>query len=388
MVLNSNKVVLGVLKEFHSPFLNEIRSRKDISILKVTLNNRDYITNHILNILSNWNIPMKFYENEMIHEQNKKYLILPIGITLILLSICMGRYSISLYDLYSLNDKAIAVFFNLRLPRIIAALLVGGALSTAGASYQGMFRNPLVSPDILGASAGASFGVAVGILLSLNIQTIQFFAFIFGLIAVISSWRISRRIPHHDPSLVLVLSGMLIQGIFTSGVSLVKYICDPYDKLPAITFWLMGGLSSITLKDLKVMIVPIILGLIPLLLIRWKLNILSFPEEEAKTLGVNTDRIRIIVIICSTLLSASIVSYCGIIGWVGLVIPHLTRSLFGPNYKILLPTSFIIGGLYMLLVDDLARCVFPVEVPLGILTSLIGIPFFAYLLINVRKGWI
>lgn len=274
------------------------------------------------------------------------------------------------------------------MPRIIAALLVGGALSTAGASYQGMFRNPLVSPDILGASAGASFGVAVGILLSLNVQFIQVFAFIFGLIAVISSWRISKRIPHHDPSLVLVLSGMLVQGIFTSGVSLIKYICDPYDKLPAITFWLMGGLSSITLKDLQIMIIPIILGLVPLLLIRWKLNILSFPEEEAKTLGVNTDRIRIIVIICSTLLSASIVSYCGIIGWVGLVIPHLTRSLYGPNYKILLPTSFIIGGLYMLLVDDLARCVFPVEVPLGILTSLIGIPFFAYLLINVRKGWI
>ncbi|NFM77516.1 iron ABC transporter permease [Clostridium botulinum] len=318
----------------------------------------------------------------------KKYLILPIGITLILLSICMGRYSISLYDLYSLNDKATAVFFNLRLPRIIAALLVGGALSTAGASYQGMFRNPLVSPDILGASAGASFGVAVGILLSLNVQAIQFFAFIFGLIAVISSWRISKRIPHHDPSLVLVLSGMLIQGIFTSGVSLVKYICDPYDKLPAITFWLMGGLSSITLKDLKVMIVPIILGLIPLLLIRWKLNILSFPEEEAKTLGVNTDRIRIIVIICSTLLSASIVSYCGVIGWVGLVIPHLTRSLYGPNYKVLLPSSFLIGSLYMLLVDDLARCMFSVEVPLGILTSLIGIPFFAYLLINVKKGWL
>ncbi|MDS1003567.1 iron ABC transporter permease [Clostridium sporogenes] len=318
----------------------------------------------------------------------KKYLIFQLGIILILLSIFIGRYSISLRDLYFLNDKTIAIFFNLRLPRIIAALLVGGALSTAGASYQGMFRNPLVSPDILGASAGASFGVAVGILLSLNVQFIQVFAFIFGLIAVISSWRISKRIPHHDPSLVLVLSGMLVQGIFTSGVSLVKYICDPYDKLPAITFWLMGGLSSITLNDLQVMVIPIILGLLPLLLIRWKLNILSFPEEEAKTLGVNTDRIRIIVIICSTLLSASIVSYCGIIGWVGLVIPHLTRSLYGPNYKILLPTSFIIGGLYMLLVDDLARCVFPVEVPLGILTSLIGIPFFAYLLINVRKGWI
>ncbi len=169
----------------------------------------------------------------------------------------------------------------------------------------------------------------------------------------------------------------------------MKYICDPYDKLPAITFWLIGGLSSITLKDLQIMMIPMILGLIPLLLIRWKLNILSFPEEEAKTLGVNTDRIRIIVIICSTLLSASIVSYCGIIGWVGLVIPHLTRLIYGPNYKILLPTSFIIGGLYLLLVDDLARCVFPVKVPpLGILTSLIGIPFFAYLLINVRKGWI
>ncbi|EJO5348645.1 iron ABC transporter permease [Clostridium botulinum] len=318
----------------------------------------------------------------------KKHLILPIGIALILISICIGRYPISLYDLYSLNNKSTAIFFNLRIPRIIAALLVGGTLSTAGASYQGMFRNPLVSPDILGASAGASFGVAIGILLSLNIQTIQFFAFAFGLIAVISSWSISKKIPNHDPSLVLVLSGMLVQGIFTSGVSFVKYICDPYDKLPSITFWLMGSLSSITLNDLQIMIIPIILGLIPLLLIRWKLNILSFSEEEAKTLGVNTDKIRIIVILCSTLLSASIVSYCGIIGWVGLVIPHLARSLYGPNYKVLLPASFFIGSLYMLLVDDLARCMFSVEVPLGILTSLIGIPFFAYLLINVKKGWI
>ncbi|WP_251860213.1 iron ABC transporter permease [Clostridium sp. Marseille-Q2269] len=318
----------------------------------------------------------------------KKYLIFPIGATLILLSICIGRYSISLYDLLSLNDKAMTIFFNLRLPRIITALLVGGALSTAGASYQGMFKNPLVSPDILGASAGASFGVALGILLSFNVNLIQILAFIFGLIAVISSWKISRRIPHHDPSLVLVLSGMLVQGLFTSAVSLVKYICDPYDKLPAITFWLMGGLSSITSNDLQIMIIPIIAGLIPLLLIRWKLNILSFPEDEAKTLGVNTDRIRVIVIICSTLLSASIVSYCGVIGWVGLVIPHLTRSIYGPNYKVLLPASFFIGSLYMLLVDDLARLMFPVEVPLGILTSLIGIPFFAYLLINVKKGWL
>ncbi len=318
----------------------------------------------------------------------KKYLLFPIGAILILLSICIGRYSISLHDLYSLNDKAIAIFFNLRLPRIIAALLVGGALSTAGASYQGMFKNPLVSPDILGASAGASLGVAIGILFSFNVHFIQILAFIFGLIAVMLSWRISRKIPHHDPSLVLVLSGMLVQGLFTSAVSLVKYICDPYDKLPAITFWLMGGLSSITLKDLQVMIIPIILGLVPLMLIRWKINILSFPEDEAKTLGVNTNRIRIIVIICSTLLSASIVSYCGVIGWVGLVIPHLTRSMYGPNYKSLLPASFFIGSLYMLLVDDLARCMFTVEVPLGILTSLIGIPFFAYLLINVKKGWL
>ncbi|GAA0747101.1 iron ABC transporter permease [Clostridium oceanicum] len=318
----------------------------------------------------------------------KKYLLLPIAIILILISISMGRYSISIHDLLTLNDKTTAILLNLRIPRVIAALLVGGALSTAGASYQGMFRNPLVSPDILGASAGASFGVALGILLSLNVQTIQVFAFIFGLIAVISSWKISKKIPFHDPSLVLVLSGMLVQGVFTSGVSLVKYVCDPYDKLPSITFWLMGGLSSITLKDLEIMIIPIVIGLIPLLLVRWKLNILSFPEDEAKTLGVNTDKIRVIVIICSTLLSASIVSYCGVIGWVGLVIPHLARALYGPNYKTLLPASFFIGSIYMLLVDDFTRCAFPVEVPLGILTSLIGIPFFAYLLMNVKKGWL
>lgn len=318
-----------------------------------------------------------------------------------LLSLVMGRYSIPLpqlaemfyHKLFGLEktwpDTLETVLFRVRIPRILAALLVGGALSIAGATYQGLFKNPMVSPDILGASAGAGFGAACAILLSFSIAGIQVMAFAFGLGAVFMTYIVGSLISRgNHATLVLVLTGMVVSTLFSSFISMTKYVADPYNKLPAITFWLMGGLSSINSKDLQVLIIPLLLGAIPLLLIRWKLNVLSFGEEEAQALGINTSRIRFLTIVCSTLLTASAVSVSGMIGWVGLIIPHLARMMVGPNYKVLLPTSLALGSSYLLLVDDIARSAFSTEIPLGILTSLIGAPFFIFLLIKGKRGWV
>lgn len=289
----------------------------------------------------------------------------------------------------NIPENVQTVLFNVRLPRIFAAIIVGSALSMSGATYQGMFKNPMVSPDILGASAGAGFGAALGILMSFNSFGVQISAFIFGILAVSMSYFISNIIGRgNNAVLVLVLTGMVVSTLFQSFISITKYVADPYSKLPAITFWLMGGLSSINMKDTEMLLIPILIGGIPLMLFRWKLNVLSFGEEEAKSMGINTARLRLMVILCSTLMTAAAVSISGMIGWVGLIIPHLTRMIVGPNYKILLPASLLVGSTYLLLVDDIARSVFSLEIPLGILTSMIGAPFFIYLLLKGRKGWI
>ncbi len=284
------------------------------------------------------------------------------------------------------NVTVETVIFQVRLPRILAAILVGAALSTAGAAYQGMFKNPLVSPDILGASAGAGFGAALGIYFSFSMVGIQLMAFVGGLLAVGLTYGISIRI-RHDPMLALVLSGVMIGSLFTAAISCIKYIADPYDKLPAITFWLMGSLASITSRDVYMVLIPIILGGLLLYLLRWRLNVLAMGEEEAQVLGINTRAMKTIVIICCTLMTAASVSISGLIGWVGLVIPHLARMIVGPNYQVLLPASILLGGVYLLLVDDLARLIASMEIPLGILTALIGVPFFLYLLLNSKWGW-
>jgi iron complex transport system permease protein len=316
-----------------------------------------------------------------------------------ILSFPLGRYPIPLDQLVTIiaakvfpiahtwPDSLETVVFNVRLPRIVAAMLVGGALSTAGASYQGMFKNPLVSPDILGASAGAGFGAALAILFSFGILGIQAMAFVFGLGAVFLAYTISQKI-RHDPVLVLVLAGILIGTLFTSGTSLVKFSVDTYQKLPQITFWLMGSLAATAPRDVYVAIGPVLVGLVPLYLLRWRLNVLAQPEEEARSLGLDTGRIRLIVIVASTLATAAAVAISGLVGWVGLVIPHLARMIVGPNYKALIPASLILGSTYLLLVDDLARVVGTVEIPLGILTSMIGAPFFLFLLLRARRIWI
>ncbi|MGI5880652.1 MAG: FecCD family ABC transporter permease [Syntrophomonadaceae bacterium] len=319
-------------------------------------------------------------------------------ILIFILSFALGRYPVPPGQLLEVlasriipleptwNATVETVIFQVRLPRILAAILVGAALSTAGAAYQGMFKNPLVSPDILGASAGAGFGAALGIYFSFSMLGIQLMAFIGGLLAVGLTYGISLRI-RHDPMLALVLSGVMIGSLFTAAISCIKYIADPYDKLPAITFWLMGSLASITSRDVYMVLLPIVLGGLLLYLLRWRLNVLAMGEEEAQVLGINTKVMKTIVIICCTLMTAASVSISGLIGWVGLVIPHLARMIVGPNYQALLPASILLGGAYLLLVDDLARLLASMEIPLGILTALIGVPFFLYLLLNSKWGW-
>lgn len=281
------------------------------------------------------------------------------------------------------------ILFKIRLPRILAAILIGAALSVSGAAYQGIFRNPMVSPGILGVSAGASFGAALGMLLSLSVVMIQISAFVFGLAAVGVTYLISLFFAERgDPILVMLLGGIIIGTLFNSFVSITKYVADPYNTLPAITFWLMGSLSAISMSDLLVAAPPILAGIGMLLALRWNLNIISFGDEEARSLGVKTGTMRFMLIFCATMVTASAVSISGIISLVGLIVPHLARLITGPNYKVLIPFSIVLGSTFLLAVDDLARTAFPVEIPLGIVTSIIGTPFFLYLLLNTRKGWV
>lgn len=313
------------------------------------------------------------------------------------ISFGIGRYPVAIDQLLKVLSSKIfpieknwpdtidTIVFQVRLPRIIGGILVGASLSLSGAVYQGMFKNPLVSPDILGVSSGAAFGAALAIYLSFNTAGIQVTSFIFGLIAVGLVYLISTKIKE-EPIISLVITGVLVGSIFTALTSLIKYLADTEDKLPTITFWLMGSLSSISPRDLKVIAVPIILGIIPLFILRWKLNVLSLEEDEAKTLGLDTGKIRIIVIICSTLITAASVSISGMIGWIGLVIPHLSRMIVGPDYRILIPTTLLLGSTYLLLIDNIARGLTTVEIPLGILTSLIGAPFFIFLLLTNKRS--
>lgn len=278
------------------------------------------------------------------------------------------------------------VVFRIRLPRVIAAMLVGGGLSLSGASFQGLFRNPLVSPDILGVAAGAGFGAALGILVSGNPWVIQVSAFAFGIVAVAVTYGIGR-VYHNSSTLILVLTGIIVGSLFSALLSLAKYVADPYDTLPAIVFWLMGSLSSVSNTDIIAVAPPILLGSICLYLIRWRINLLSLGEEEAQALGLDTKRMTVVLIVASTIITASAVCISGIIGWVGLVVPHIGRMLVGPDFRKLVPVSAILGASFLLVVDDIARILTATEIPLGILTALVGAPFFAYLLTQKKVGW-
>ncbi|MBN1486238.1 MAG: iron ABC transporter permease [Anaerolineae bacterium] len=335
----------------------------------------------------------------MTKKQKTIAILLPIlPLTIALLSFFFGRYPISPMLLIRVLASRVVhitpdwpstvetVIFNIRLPRILMAMGVGAGLAISGAAFQGMFQNPLVSPDILGVTAGAGFGAALGILISGNSITIQVFALGFGILAVALSYTISR-VYKTTPTLMLVLSGIVIGAIFSALLSLAKYVADPNQKLPAIVFWLMGSLAAISKRDFITTAPPMLLGMVGLLAVRWRINLLSMGDEVAQSLGVRTERLKAIVIICSTVVTASAVSVCGIIGWVGLVIPHVGRMLVGPDHKVLLPASMALGATYLLVIDNLARTITSAEIPLGILTAIVGAPFFAFMLRKTQGGW-
>jgi iron complex transport system permease protein len=278
------------------------------------------------------------------------------------------------------------IIMSVRLPRALLAMLVGAGLSISGASFQGIFSNPLVSPDILGVTSAAGFGAAVAILCSFNSTLIQTSAFAFGLLGVGLSYMISR-VYKTTPILMLVLSGVIVAALFGALTSATKYLADPELKLRDITFWLMGSMASASWKDVFRVFIPIAVGMSGLLMLRWRLNLLSMGDEEARSLGVRTERLKGIIIVCTTLITAASVCVAGVIGWIGLVIPHVARMIVGPDHKVLLPTSIAIGACYLLIIDDIARTATTTEIPLGILTAVIGAPFFAYLLRKTKGGW-
>jgi len=304
------------------------------------------------------------------------------------LSLGTGRYPVSppailswLLTGQSADANLPVVLLNIRLPRLVAAIAAGGALSLSGAAYQGLFRNPMVSPDILGVSPGSGFGAALGILFSLPVAAVQALSLAGGITAVLAAVLVSRVIGRSSDSvLVLVLSGIVISSLFGALLSLLKYIADPLDKLPAITYWLMGSFADIRTGELGTAVAMVLAGAIPLLLVSWRLNVLSFGEEEARSLGLHTGRMRLAVILCATLVTASMISVCGIIGWVGLVVPHISRFLAGANHRRLMPVSFLVGAAFMVTVDTVARSAASVEIPVGIITAVLGAPFFIWIM--------
>ena len=279
------------------------------------------------------------------------------------------------------------IVLNVRLPRVAAAAMIGGALAISGAAYQGLFRNPMVSPDILGASTGASFGAALALLLSLGSLPVRAAAFAGGLAAVFITYTAARSIGRGSSQvLLLVLCGMIVSALFQAFVSTIKYTADPDSKLPEITYWLMGSIAKVTWSDLRLFAIPFILGVVPLLALRWRLNILAFGDEEAESLGINAAALRLVSIVCATLLTASCVAVSGVIGWVGLIMPHVVRFIAGPDNRIVVPLSVILGGAFLIAVDTACRSVLPSEIPLGILTSIIGAPLFFVILLHTQQG--
>ena len=334
---------------------------------------------------------------------NKK--ILPLLLILLVLTICVsltiGKYPLGLTDIGNFfllklfktgnmdvrqQDLLSNLLFDIRLPRILAAALIGASLSVAGASFQAMFVNPLVSPSLLGVLAGASFGAALGMVFSGSWFAVQCLTFFFGFLAVGIAVGIAKM--HKGNTILLLILGGVISGaMFTSLLSVIKYIADPANQLPAIVQWLMGGLSLVDYKTLLAAGIPQLVSIALVIIFSGYLNALSMGDEEARALGVAVERIRLFLIFLATLMGALTVVIAGMIGWVGLIIPHITRMLVGPDNKILIPASALIGAIYLIAVDNLSRMLFVVEIPMGIVTSLVGIPFFVIILRKAQKGW-
>lgn len=335
-------------------------------------------------------------------KMNKKRMLVCLAVLLlaaILLSLCIGRYQVGLSQVVRIlihemlsgcsggrlhldqtwtRPMATAIL-QIRLPRVLLAALVGMALAVAGAAFQGVFQNPMASPDILGASSGAGFGAALAILLGASQAGITAGAFACSLVTIALVFLVASR-ARGIPVVSLILAGMMVSTLFSAGIGFIKLVADPNNQLPAITYWLMGSLSGAKSTVVRSALLPMGMGMAELFLFRWRLNLLSLGEEEAKALGVQTVRLRAAVIFFATLLTASAISVSGMIGWVGLVIPHMARKLVGNDYRYLFPASLLTGGIFLLLVDDVARNLLEAEIPIGILTAFVGAPFFLYLI--------
>ena len=314
-------------------------------------------------------------------------------LALFLLSFVVGRYGVPLGQVVRIllsgvlpleqtwtDNMAIAVL-NVRLPRILLACLVGCGLSAAGTGYQTVFQNPMAAPDILGASSGACFGAALAILTGQGAVMVTVFAFLASLLSVALVYLVGNH-TRGNRVVNLLLAGIMVGSLFSACTSYIKLVADPANQLPQITYWLMGSLSGTRMGTVRFAAVCMAVGLVPLLLLRWRMNLLTLSPDEARAMGVHTDRLRLAVILSSTVLTAAAVSVSGMIGWVGLVIPHLSRRIVGSDCRRLMPMSCLFGAAFLLLVDNMARCLTATEIPIGILTAFVGAPFFIYLMVR------
>ena len=318
---------------------------------------------------------------------NKNYAVLTAGLVVILIavtivSMVLGRYTVNLMDLFDGQETATeTVIFNIRLPRVLLAVIIGAGLSLAGCTFQTVFTNPMASPDILGASSGACFGAALALLMGASRLGVQLMAFAFGLFTVGIVYFVGNM-NQNRTAMYLILVGIIISSLFNAGTSFIKLVADPNDQLPKITYWTMGSLSNADLREVFITFIPTLIAGIILFLMRWKINLLTLSDDEAESMGVDVRRVRMFSVILASVLTAVSVSAAGMIGWIGLVIPNLVRILTGNNTKQLMPMTAIIGGIYLLIVDDLARCMLATEIPIGILTAFVGAPFFIFILLK------
>lgn len=312
-------------------------------------------------------------------------------------SLALGAYAIAPDDVVRIIVDRVAngdnaeggmaanMIWNVRLPRILAAALVGAALSVSGAMFQGLFRNPLAAPDTLGVSNGAGFGAGLAIILGLSAFGVQIGAIAFGLLAVGIAFAIGLR--SRTSTVTLILSGMLIGSLFSSLVSLLKFVADPTEKLPQIVYWLMGSLSAASYDELARILPLYLVSLVIIIAYRWRANVLSLGDKEAKSFGLNVTRDRAVIIAACSVITAVTVSISGIIGWVGIVVPHLARMLVGPDFRRLIPASISLGICYLVVIDDVCRTLTAFEIPIGVITGIVGVPMFLYFIYRRKVTW-
>ncbi|MFN7209939.1 MAG: FecCD family ABC transporter permease [Aggregatilineales bacterium] len=327
------------------------------------------------------------------------YVSLALPFALIVISLLLGLYQIPIETVgrallslivpqaaEGISSTELTLILRIRLPRVLSAALIGAALASTGTAFQGIFKNPLVDSNLLGVTSGAGFGAAVALLLGGTALAVQSAAFAFGLLAVMVAYA-GSRLYSSAPLIVLTLMGILIGSFFTSLTALTKYVADPLNTLPAITFWLLGGLTGVTWNSLPLLALITLGGSAFLWAVRWRLNILSLGDAEATALGMNPTRLKLAIILCATLMTAAAVAVGGVIGWIGLVIPHAARLLVGADHKALIPTALALGASFLLVIDTISRTLLPAEVPLGILTGLVGVPILIVLLRRSQRVW-